>query len=501
MVTAGGAIELQQHISAPATQRTTHHRIVHASRRAPDFDSASPVGHSVAAPTSDVDTVAPVGAGATAVSRTSSPRVSPAQRRRPSHSQASSSSRRPLLITETADPDNISRSSEAPTTSGNGAASPVTPSGSPPSTAPTTPVSGSTSGTITTPIAPAATGTTTDLAPTGAVTTGGLGRHELHAPGRHVRRHRLRDELDRISWLEPSQGLGDGLAERLEPSLRRLRQGGRVHGHEQLIDRYLEKLDHEELLVRRGQRSGLYTIVAVHCTARGPALGGCRMWAYDDARAAVRDALRLSRAMTLKAAVADLALGGGKGVVMTPADSPLPLRRRHAALLDFADLVESLDGRYITAEDVGTSSRDMSVIAQRTSHVAGLARSRGGSGDPSPLTALGVEAAIRATCERAFGDGSLRGRSICVLGLGHVGSRVAKRCARAGASLILSDLDEGKRRLAERLGADWTTPERALEADVDVLVPCALGALLRRCHGSAIALSGGGGRRQQPARR
>jgi leucine dehydrogenase len=202
------------------------------------------------------------------------------------------------------------------------------------------------------------------------------------------------------------------------------------------------------------------------------------MWAYDDARAAVRDALRLSRAMTLKAAVADLALGGGKGVVMTPIGGPLPPRRRHAALLDFADLVESLDGRYVTAEDVGTSSRDMSVIAQRTSHVAGLARSRGGSGDPSPLTALGVEAAIQATSERAFGDSSLHGRSICVLGLGHVGSRVAKRCARAGARLLLSDLQDDKRSLAEQLGADWTTPERALEADVDVLVPCALGGLL-----------------------
>jgi leucine dehydrogenase len=216
------------------------------------------------------------------------------------------------------------------------------------------------------------------------------------------------------------------------------------------------------------------------------------MWAYGDARAAVRDALRLSRAMTLKAAVADLALGGGKGVVMIPADAPLPPRRRHAALLDFADLVESLDGRYITAEDVGTSSRDMSVIAQQTSHVAGLARSRGGSGDPSPLTALGVEAAIQATCGRAFGDSSLRGRSICVLGLGHVGSRVAKRCARAGANLVVSDLDEGKRGLAEQLGADWTTPERALEASVDVLVPCALGGLLDdatvprlRCHAVA----------------
>lgn len=230
--------------------------------------------------------------------------------------------------------------------------------------------------------------------------------------------------------------------------------------------------------MRRGERSGLYCIVAVHSTARGPSLGGCRMWSYDDAGAAVRDALRLSRAMTLKAAVADLPLGGGKGVIMAPAQGVLSAGRRRAALLDFADTVQTLQGRYVTAEDVGTSSRDMSVIAQRTAYVAGLARARGGSGDPSPLTALGVEAAIRATCERAFADGCLAGRSICVIGLGHVGSRVAKRCARAGATLTLADVDEAKRDLAQQLGARWTTPGEALTAAVDVLVPCALGGLL-----------------------
>jgi leucine dehydrogenase len=202
------------------------------------------------------------------------------------------------------------------------------------------------------------------------------------------------------------------------------------------------------------------------------------MWAYDDSREALRDVMRLSRAMTYKAAVADLPLGGGKGVIMADAHVRLSSERRHAALLDFADTVESVGGRYITAEDVGTSSRDMSVIAERTDHVAGLARSRGGSGDPSPFTALGVEHAIRASCERVFSSGALRGRRICVIGLGHVGSRVAKRCARAGATLVLADVDESKRRLAEQLDARWTTSDRALEAEVDVLVPCALGGIL-----------------------
>ncbi len=202
------------------------------------------------------------------------------------------------------------------------------------------------------------------------------------------------------------------------------------------------------------------------------------MWPYGDARAAVRDALRLSRAMTLKAAVADLALGGGKGVIMTPTDRPLTGIRRRAALLDFADAVQSLEGRYITAEDVGTSSRDMSVISQRTPHVAGLARSRGGSGDPSPMTALGVEAAIQASCELAFSDHALRDRSIAVIGLGHVGSRVARRCARAGARLTVCDVDQRKQSLARQLGARWCPVAEAVESDVDVLVPCALGGFL-----------------------
>jgi leucine dehydrogenase len=201
------------------------------------------------------------------------------------------------------------------------------------------------------------------------------------------------------------------------------------------------------------------------------------MWAYSDSRAAVRDALRLSRAMTLKAAVANLSLGGGKGVIMTPAFGRLSSERRHAALLDFGDTVQSLDGRYITAEDVGTSSRDMSVIADRTTHVAGLARSRGGSGDPSPFTALGVEAAILASCERVFADRSLLDRTICVVGLGRVGSRVAKRCARAGATMCVADVDERKRSLADQIGARWTSHTEALVTEVDVLVPCALGGV------------------------
>jgi leucine dehydrogenase len=231
--------------------------------------------------------------------------------------------------------------------------------------------------------------------------------------------------------------------------------------------------------VRRGERSGLFTIVAVHSTARGPALGGCRMWHYDDSRRAIRDALRLSSAMTLKSAVADLPLGGGKGVIMTPGPTA-PVRRglRADALRDFGDTVAQLGGSYITAEDVGTSSRDMELISTRTSHVSGLSRARGGSGDPSPWTALGVEAAIGVCCERVFGSSSLQGRTVAISGLGHVGARVAAGCARAGANLLVTDIDATKQGLARDLGARWIAPDEALEAPVDVLVPCALGGLL-----------------------
>jgi leucine dehydrogenase len=236
-------------------------------------------------------------------------------------------------------------------------------------------------------------------------------------------------------------------------------------------------LEHEQLLVRRGPRSGLYCAVAVHSTVRGPSLGGCRMWRYDDSAAGVADALRLSRAMTYKAACAGLPLGGGKGVIMLHDGAPQG-RARRDVLLDFGETVDAVRGAYITAEDVGTSSRDMTVIAEATKHVSGLAQSRGGSGDPSPYTALGVQAAVLASCERAFGDTSLKGRSVAVVGLGSVGLRLAKLLARRGAKLVVADIDQRKRAEADKIGARWAAPDKALTAAVDVLAPCALGGVL-----------------------
>src|SRR5215207_207977 len=148
-------------------------------------------------------------------------------------------------------------------------------------------------------------------------------------------------------------------------------------------------LDHELLLVRRGTRSGAYTIIAVHSTALGPALGGCRLTTYAHPGDAVDDALRLAKGMTLKAAVAGVELGGGKGVICVEPGTPLTTDLRQAMLLDFGDAVDSLGGRYITAEDVGTSPADMRLVATRTEHLVGLPEDLGGLGDPSPFTALG----------------------------------------------------------------------------------------------------------------
>ena len=203
------------------------------------------------------------------------------------------------------------------------------------------------------------------------------------------------------------------------------------------------------------------------------------MWTYDSPWTATMDAVRLARAMTFKSAVADLPLGGGKGVVMLPPGTGAPSGdARRAVLLDFGDAVDAVGGDYITAEDVGTSEPDMRVIAERTPHVSGLAEERGGSGDPSPWTALGVEQAIRVACERTLGSSDLDGRSVSVVGAGHVGAPLAELLAAAGARLVIADIDERRRELADRLGARWTDPVAALTAEVDVLAPCALGGVL-----------------------
>jgi leucine dehydrogenase len=231
--------------------------------------------------------------------------------------------------------------------------------------------------------------------------------------------------------------------------------------------------------VRLGERSGLPTMVAVHSTARGPALGGVRLWVYDSIDSAMADALRLARAMTFKAAAAGLPMGGGKGVIMLPSHDALARRgMRTAVLRDFGETVGALGGSYLTAEDVGITTRDMQVVAKVTPHVTGLPRAQGGSGDPSPWTALGVEIAMRVAVQRRLGATGLAGLRIVVAGLGHVGARLAAACAEAGADLVVSDIDTRKQALADRLGARWVDPDAALSVAADVFAPCALGGVL-----------------------
>jgi leucine dehydrogenase len=237
-------------------------------------------------------------------------------------------------------------------------------------------------------------------------------------------------------------------------------------------------MEHETLLVRRGPRTGIATIIAVHSTRLGPALGGCRMWHHETLDAAIEDALRLSAAMTLKAAAAGLDLGGGKSVIWLPDDERPTGARRRELMRDFAETVEMLQGSYITAEDVGTTIADIELLAKHTRHVVGRSPAHGGSGDPGPRTAVGVQAAMSACCEQRFGTADLSGRRIGVVGVGSVGGALARSLAAAGAVLVLSDVDTGKRAVADELGAAWLAPHDALRAPLDVLAPCALGGVL-----------------------
>ncbi|MDQ3759763.1 MAG: hypothetical protein M3331_07470 [Actinomycetota bacterium] len=236
--------------------------------------------------------------------------------------------------------------------------------------------------------------------------------------------------------------------------------------------------DHEELVVQTGERSGATMAVAIHSTLLGPALGGVRLWRYLRDEDGVADALRLARGMTFKAAAAGLDLGGGKGVICSPSTEAPAGEKREAILLDFGDLVESLRGHYVTAEDVGTSPEDMAVIATRTRHVTGMPEDRGGTGDPSPFTAIGVQAAMRAAARSAFGSADLGGRRVVIAGLGHVGQHLARGLSDAGAALAVSDIDPRKRAVADELGADWLEPDHALEAECDVASPCAVGGAI-----------------------
>ncbi len=235
-----------------------------------------------------------------------------------------------------------------------------------------------------------------------------------------------------------------------------------------------DTVHHEEVLYHHDAASGLRTIIAVHSTALGPALGGTRWYPYADAEAALRDVLRLSMAMTAKSAVAGLDLGGGKAAVMgNPAD------RTPEQLAAYARAIDRLEGRYITTTDVGTTTADLDALSELTRHVVGASPERGGSGDTSTLTAETVMLGMRAALRVAFGEESLEGRRIVVVGVGKVGGRVARACAEGGASVAVADVwQDGAERLAAEIGADVLDVEGVYSEPCDVLSPNALGGVL-----------------------
>ena len=229
---------------------------------------------------------------------------------------------------------------------------------------------------------------------------------------------------------------------------------------------------HDQVVLWSEPGSGYRGIIAIHDTTLGPALGGTRFWNYDDQQAAILDALRLSRGMTYKAAVADLSIGGGKSVLWGDNRCAMrePLFRAHGRA------IESLGGRYITAEDVGTTPEDMRFVRMETEYVVGLP---GRSGDPSPVTAYGVYRGMKACAHFAYGDDSLAGLHVSVQGLGHVGHYLCEDLAREGARLTVTDIDPDRvRRAVQDFGATAVDAKAIYGVDADIFAPCALGAVL-----------------------
>ena len=233
---------------------------------------------------------------------------------------------------------------------------------------------------------------------------------------------------------------------------------------------------HESIHYVHDAQTGLHAIVAIHSTALGPAAGGCRRWQYVSDAAALTDALRLSRGMTYKNAVAGLRFGGGKSVILADASTPKSPELFRA----FGRVVESLGGRYITAEDVGCSVDDMRYVHEETNFVSGLPKSGDSAGgDPSPMTALGVFLGIESAVRSRLGADSLEGIRVAVQGVGHVGLHLCRLLHEAGAILVVADVDrEHLKQADEELPVTVVRPTELLYADVDVLAPCALGNIL-----------------------
>ena len=232
----------------------------------------------------------------------------------------------------------------------------------------------------------------------------------------------------------------------------------------------MSKFNHEQILFCNDNSTGLKAIIAVHNTVLGPALGGTRMWSYNNEMEALNDVLRLSRGMTYKNAISGLNLGGGKAVIIGDSHT----MKSEALMRRFGKFVNSLAGKYITAEDVGISTLDMTYVKMETDSVVGLP---GKSGDPSPVTAHGVYMGMKACAKEQFGSDSLSGKKIAVQGVGHVGEYLVKLLAKEGADVYITDIHEQSlKRVSDTYGAKVVGLNDIYDIDMDIYAPCALGA-------------------------
>lgn len=233
--------------------------------------------------------------------------------------------------------------------------------------------------------------------------------------------------------------------------------------------------NHEQIVFCNDQASGLKAIIAIHNTVLGPGLGGTRMWNYATEAEALNDVLRLSRGMTYKAAISGLNLGGAKAVIIGDAKKD----KSEALMRKFGRFIENLNGKYITAEDVGTTTKDMEYVNMETDSVVGLPESMGGGGDPSPVTAYGVYMGMKASAKRAYGSDSLAGKKIAIQGIGKVGMHLVELVHEEGALITVSDInDENLNHAATNYGATVVDGNNIYSAGVDIFAPCALGAIL-----------------------
>ncbi|REH54943.1 glutamate dehydrogenase/leucine dehydrogenase [Tenacibaculum gallaicum] len=233
--------------------------------------------------------------------------------------------------------------------------------------------------------------------------------------------------------------------------------------------------NHEQIVFCNDEDTGLKAIIGIHNTTLGPALGGTRMWQYKSEWEALNDVLRLSRGMTYKSAITGLNLGGGKAVIIGDAKT----QKNDALMRKFGEFVNSLSGKYITAEDVGMETRDMDIIREVTPHVTGVSESIGGSGNPSPVTAYGVYMGMKAAAKYKFGTENLDGKKVLVQGVGHVGETLVKHITDEGAQVVLNDINEARlEELSKKYGANVVLGNDIFGLDVDIYAPCALGATI-----------------------